>query len=383
MMVGCFGSQPVIGVLLPMTGDIAAYGQSMKNAIDLAIADAEEDGTLPSNMKLVWGDSESNPETAVRELRRLVGDERANLIIAGTTSGSAKELLPVIDELNVVCISPSASAPALTKESRLFYRTFASDELEGRKAGDFLFKNMADRSVVIYTGESEHARGIEPMFRHMFEQAQQGKVVGKVVLTTQNWERESADLLNAHAPDSVYIIAYAERTLEVLRHLRERNFQGTICVTSAFHSGEVIEQNPDLVEGVFFPQPNFDTKNEKTLVKEFVAAFESKYGSPPDIYAAHAFDTMRVVMEIVRITPQFRTKEIKQSLSFGLKEFDGVTGIIQFDERGDVHHNPVMFVVVDGKVLNYDNWVEEQKIKIAKRIRAMYGTPTPTATPTP
>lgn len=367
LSTGC-KSKPVIGVLLAETGEITYHGQSMRQGIELALEEARAAGDYPVGMELIWADSASDPEIAVQEYRRLVG-EGAKLVISGTTSGEAKAMLPAIDDLNVICLSPSASAPALTKESKLFYRVFASDELEGRVAGKFIYEDMSDHTALIYTGDSEHARGIEPTFRHMYETARGGKIPGKVVLTDAGWEQESSDLLAAHKPDAVYIIAYTERTLDVLRHLKALNFQGTICVTSAFHTAEVIEQNKDLAEGVFFPQPAFDTKDERKLVKDFVDAFEAKNGSSPDIYAAHAYDAMRVVMEIVRITSVFETSEIRKSLSFGLDEYPGVTGIIQFNELGDVHHNPIMFVVHDGNVLNYDRWVEDKKKEIARKLR--------------
>jgi len=200
----------------------------------------------------------------------------------------------------------------------------------------------------------------------MFEQSLGGKVVGKVSLTSPNWEQESADLLVAHNPESVYIIGYAENTLSVLRHLKQRGFQGIVCVTSAFYSGEVIEGERDLVEGVYFPQPAFDTHDENPLVQRFVTSFEGKYGLEPDIYAAHAYDAMRVVEHVVNETSVLETSELRKTLAFGLEEFPGVTGIIQFNEHGDVHHNPIMFVIKDGEVLNYERWLKEQK----KRIRA-------------
>jgi branched-chain amino acid transport system substrate-binding protein len=171
----------------------------------------------------------------------------------------------------------------------------------------------------------------------------------------------------------VYIIEYAENTLKVLRHLRQRGYKGIICVTSAFASGEVIEKEPELVEGIYFPQPAFDVLDEQEHVQRFVKAFRAKYNHDPDIYAAHAYDTMRLVMQVVRQTPVFQTSEIKKTLSFGLDEFPGVTGIIQFNEYGDVHHNPIMFIIKDGQVRNYERWVKEEKERIRKEIGRLLG----------
>jgi len=304
----------------------------------------------------------------VTELSRLA-KQGAHIVIAGTTSDEAKAYLPLLEKLNILALSPSASAPDLTKSSKNFFRVFASDELEGRRAGRFLREEQDADTVLIYAEDTEQARGIEPPFRQVFEQAMEGKVIGRVSMTDPAWQQKSADLLTANNPDSVYIIGYADSALQVLRHLRERSYQGTICLTSAFYSGNMIEREPALLEGVFFPQPAFDLKDERDLVQNFVSSYESAYGHPPDIYAAHAFDAARIVIHIIKQTPSFETTELRKSLMYSIKEFPGVTGTIQFDEHGDVKHNPIMFTIRNGEVLNFERFVKDQKKLIRGRIR--------------
>jgi branched-chain amino acid transport system substrate-binding protein len=365
------GSKPVVGLLLATSGPAASYGQAMKEGIDLALEQATNAGTLDPAVQFLWADSGTDPERAVLELRKLSAGG-ARLVIVGTTSDEAKALLPVLAETNTLALSPSASAPSLTKDSKLFFRVFASDELEGRRAGRFLREDQDRATTLIYAEDSEQARGIEPPFRQVFEQAMDGKVVGKVSLTDPDWQQQSADLLAANNPESVYIIGYAEGSLEVLRQLRDKAFEGTICLTSAFYSGEVIDQHPELVEGIFFPQPAFDMQDERDLVQDFVTAFNDKYGHDPDIYAAHAYDAARVVVQVINEVSVYETSELKKAMQFSLGEFPGVTGIVQFNDYGDVHHNPIMFTIREGEVLNYERYVKEQKKLIRDRIRRLF-----------
>lgn len=368
VVLSACGSKPVIGVLLPMTGSASTYGESMKQGIDLALDEAE--GNLPEGFQVVWGDSASDPATGVVELTRLA-DEGARLVVAGTTSGTAQAFLPVLEKTDTVVVSPSASAPNLTKDSRLFFRVFSSDELEGRRAGRFLYEDQDKTSVLIYAEDSAQARGIEPPFRQVFEQAMGGDVVGRVVVTDPDWQQQSADLLAANRPSSVYIIAYGDKTIEVLRHLREKGYEGTISASSAFYTNNIIKNHPELVEGVFFPQPAFDIKSEGKLVQGFVTAFRQRYQHDPDIYAAHAYDAMRLVIFVAKETPVFASAEIRKTLAFGVEEFPGVTGVIQFNDYGDVRHNPIIFIVKNGEVLNYERYIKEEKEKIRERIREL------------
>lgn len=368
-VAGC-GSNPVVGVLLPMSGEAGSYGDSMKKAIDLALAEAEAEGSLPPDLTVVWGDSASDPATGRNEIRRLAG-QGAKLIVTGTTSGTAKAFLPELDESDVIALSPSSSAPSLTKDSRRFFRLFASDELEGQRAGRFLFEGQNKSTVLIFSQDSEQARGIEPFFRQVYEGAMGGTVVGRVLVGDEHWHEECADLIAARQPESVYIIAYANKTLEVLRHLKAKGYTGTICATSAFYSGEVLEQEPELVDGVFFPMPAFEIQSELEVSRTFVDSFRAKFGHDPDIYAAHAYDAIRVAIAIPEITRAWEASEIRRALQFEIKEFPGVTGPIQFDDYGDVRHNPVIFIVKDGVVLNYTSYLEVEKQKIRERIKKL------------
>ena len=365
LLAAC-SSPPVVGVLLPTTGSASSYGESMKNGIDLALDEGKE--SFPKGFKVIWGDTASDPATGAEELRRMAG-EGARIVVAGTTSDTAHALLPVLEEADVIAVSPSASDPSLTKESRRFFRVFSSDELEGRRAGRFLYDDQDKTTVLIYAEDSAQARGIEPPFRQVYEQAMGGEIIGRVLAGGTNWEQESSDLLAAARPSAVYIIGYGDSTIKVLRHLREKGYNGLICATSAFYTNQVVEAYPELVEGVFFPQPAFDVKSEGQLAQDFVAAYRQRFRTDPDIYAAHAYDAMRVVIWVAGESKAFSTSEIRKTLAYGIKEFPGVTGIIQFNDYGDVHHNPIMFIIRDGQVLNYERYIDEERAKIREKIK--------------
>jgi branched-chain amino acid transport system substrate-binding protein len=338
----------------------------MKNGIDLALEEAQ--GTLPKGFQIVWGDTASDPATGADELRRMAA-MGARIVVAGTTSDTAHALLPVLEESDVIAVSPSASDPSLTKESRMFFRVFSSDELEGRRAGRFLYDDQDKTTVLIYAEDTAQARGIEPPFRQVFEQAMGGEVVGRVVINSDGWEQESSDILAAARPSAVYVLGYGEATISVLRHLREQGFSGLICASSSFYTNQIVDSHPDLVEGVFFPQPAFDVKTEGDLAQNFVAAYRQHYGVDPDIYAAHAYDAIRVVIWTIAEAKAYTTSEIRKVLAYGMKEFPGVTGIIQFNDYGDVHHNPIMFIIRDGQVLNFERYIDEDRAKITERIK--------------
>ncbi len=367
---GC-GKKPVLGVLLPSSGSAATYGESMSNAIHLALDQAHKKGSAPHGLQVFWGDSASDPKTGVAELLKLAKDDGAQLVIGGCTSGVAKAMIPVINREKIVVLSPSASAPGLTKKSQYFFRVFPSDELEGIRAGTFLYQDQSRQKVLIFSSGSVHARGIEPEFRLQYEQNLGGKIVGRVLLTDPNWQHEAEDILTAAQPDGAYVVAYADETVKVIKLLRHNRFNGTICATSALYDRAVLDANKTTLDGVFFPLPSFDPHSDKPIVKSFVTAYEARFGTEPDIFAAHAYDAVRVSLYALSHTKYLAADELVQTLHFDITNFPGVTGTIRFDDYGDVHHIPIMYIIKDGKVLNFDTYRKHLLQQIRNKILSL------------
>ena len=351
---------PVLGILLPISGDAATYGKSMSDAIHLALEQAKANDSLPPNFQAVWADSGSEPTQAIDEFKQLVDRSGAKIVIGGCKSDVASALIPTIKAERTICISPSASAPSLINKTKLLFRMFPSDDLEGTRAGDFLYKEQGRRKVLIFSSGNEHARGVEPEFRHEFEQNLGGKIVARILLTDPDWQRQATDALTSGQPDAVYIIAYAQPTVDVLKFLQQKHFNGTRCVTSAFYNRSVLDANQALVDGVYFPLPSFDADSKVKIVKDFVSAYRERYGVVPDIFAAHAYDAARVAVYVLKKAKYLQADELRKTIQFDLTDFQGVTGAIRFDDYGGVRHNPIMYIVKDGKVLNFERYRKQR-----------------------
>ena len=367
LATGC-GAKSAVGVLLPSTGVAGAYGESIESGIRLAITESREKNVYPRGLEVVWADSGSDPARALAELKKLVHDRGVRLVIGGATSAEARAIVPELDRLGVVCLSPSASAPDLSNQSQLFFRIYPSDDLEGHTAAAFLYERLAQKQVLLYEGNPEYARGIEPAFRKQYEEALGGSVAAVFSLADAGWRERSAAALGATGIGAVYIVAYAEETVDVLRHLAEQQFAGRVVATSAFYSTRVIRDAGPLAEGVLFPLPPFDRTSEKEPVLSFVNHYMETYNRAPDVFAAHGYDAMRYSIEVMRkAKPQLT--EIRQAMQFGVRDFMGVTGPIVFDDFGGVKHYPKMFLVKDGQVLSYERWLDSERSRIYRDIQ--------------
>ena len=368
LLAGC-ESKPVVGVVLPITGSASGYGVSIESGMRLAINDARDTGQLPPQFEVVWVDSESDPDKGIAEIRRLVDERGAKLILGGATSAEAGALVEVLDDINIVCLSPSASTPGLTKRSKLFYRIYPSDQLEGHTAGKFMIDRLRATETVLFVGNHDYVAGIEPEFRRQYEGALGGNVVATVDLESEGWNGKVSGVLQQHNPTAVYIVGYADEILEAILQLRADGFKGRIVTTSAFFTSEILKKSGDAAEGVLFPLPPFDRTVETEPIVSFVHRYMDTFERAPDVFAAHGYDAMKIAIQVLGIANPPETPEINKALHFGVTDFMGVTGPILFDDHGDVKHYPKMFIVKDGQVLGYRRYLDAERKRILRQVQ--------------
>ncbi len=371
LTIGC-GGAPIVGVMLPSSGAAASYGESIESGIKLALTEARGRNELPQGFEVLWAETDSDPTRAVEELRKMVAERDVKLVIAGATSAEALAIIPVLEELDVVCLSPSASAPGLAEMSRMFFRIYPSDELEGHTAANFLHEKLGKQRVLLVTGDTEYTRGILPEFRKQYEGALNGEIVAEISTTAADW-REQVDA-SLGGIEAVYAVGYAEEILDVVLHLQETDFRGRIVTTSAIYSGDVIREAGRASEGLFFPLPPFDRTSDKEPVLGFVNRYMDAYGRAPDVFAAHGFDAMNFVIRVMTLANPPETLEILKALNYGVTEQMGVTGPILFDDHGDVKHYPKMFIVKEGQVLSYQRHLETERRRILNQVQDLLQT---------
>ena len=122
--------------------------------------------------------------------------------------------------------------------------------------------------------------------------------------------------------------------------------------------------------GVFLTQSVFELDSEHSHVKTFVESFKEKYGEEPDIFAAHGYDAMKLiatVMEGRRPLPSEVPKGFRE-----INDFPGVTGSVQFNDKGDVLKLPRVYIIGQDLLLqDYNERARQQLEEIRKRKEAL------------
>lgn len=367
--LGCGDNKVEIGVILPLTGEQATYGEPIRRGIEVAFEEVSADPTYPHELALTIVDSEGKPEKA-RELLDDLYDDGAVAVIGGATSGEATEMIRIADRYDRLLLSPSASNPELTGISSNFFRVVPSDFRQASKMAVFATQTLGLKSVVIFAEAQPFAKGIQEVFKHEFERYE-GKVLETLEVQPHAGDVSGfVDRVQTLKPDAVYLAAYEAGTEAMIHSLKKAGFAGRILTTHAFAKPSAIARTGKDAVDVVLTQSVFEVDSDHAHVKTFVTDYEKKYGEKPDIFAAHGYDSMRVLTAAM-VGYQPIPSEILKGIR-GLQNFLGVTGSIQFDDKGDVQQFPRVYIVGDdGTLIDYDGYVARQKQELLDRMRRL------------
>lgn len=362
--LACTGGGPTeVGAVLPLTGDHALYGEPIRQGLELAYQELQADEELPFEIALSIEDSASDAQQSAELARQLYG-EGAVAVIGGVTTDAALAMVPAAERADKILLSPSASSPRLTGISRNFFRLYPSDFKEGTRMGNFAAQTLGIESAVILASESDYASGVQDVFKSEFER------YGGTVPAVIEYPADATDFTTVveqalgHNPVAVYVADYARNVATIVGQLREHGYEGKILTTSAFASPEIIEEAGQAAEGVILTLTAMPPDDPK--VAAFAQAFEAEYGHPPSIWAAHGYDALMVLvaaMKEVGTAPGDLWKGLR-----GLRNYSGATGVVQFDERGDVGKYPRTYVVDEGMLSDYEESLEEKRQELLRQI---------------
>lgn len=317
-----------IGVITPLTGDLANYGIGTKNAIQLAV---DEINLNDKKFELVIEDSPCNANNAVTVANKLVNIDKVDLIIGPMCSSELLAMAPTINDNKIVLISSSTTSPDITTAGDYIFRNVASDDLRAKVFAQYIFNEKNIKEIAIIYENDDAGVGYKEAFVKEYE-----KIGGKVVIA-EVYEKDTSDVrtqlakIKAKNPTSILMISYPSETGIILKQSKE------LGIKSNFFEGFEIMMDPqvaqiagDAVNGVIYIQSaTFDNQ----LNEEFKEKYKTKYGIDPAYYSVEAYDIMKIYDSVVKSKKDVKT--VRSNL-YNLKNFQGASGIITFDANGDV-----------------------------------------------
>ncbi|MBN2220861.1 MAG: ABC transporter substrate-binding protein, partial [Vallitaleaceae bacterium] len=218
---GSGSGEPIkIGMLTPLSGDLAQYGQAVLNAAQLAIkAVNDKGGVNGSQVELVYYDNEADQTKSLNLFNRLVDQDKIVALIGPVISGTSLVVAPEANSKKIPMITPTGTNTDITVGYDYVFRACYIDPYQGKMVAKFANEKLGAKSAVIFRNvSSDYSTGLADAFIAGFN----GEVVAD-----EGYTQEDSDFnaiitkIKDLNPDVIFIPDYFNKVGLVAKQLKE------------------------------------------------------------------------------------------------------------------------------------------------------------------
>jgi branched-chain amino acid transport system substrate-binding protein len=369
-----------VGGLLPLSGDLAVYGQTVQKGINLAVKQINQaGGPLGMELNVVFRDTQTDP-TALRDsAEKLVNVDKVPAIVGPMIRSDVAT--PVTAPNHVVIISPSNTPTWVTEldDDDYTFRTTASDAIQGQVLGRLAWEVGYRKASILYINDP-YGGGLAESTKDWFEKSG-GRVLGMAAYDPGSvaYKMQLKELAKGN-PDVLVLIGYPESGIVIIRQALSDGLFDQFLFPDGMQSEQIIDSvGGDYLEGMYGTGPGAaDTQS----YKNYLEAYEAEYGEKPaTAYTENAYDGLVIIALAIQaagaeafaadpgkaIRDNLRKvsnppgekitasvdgfRKAFELLSEGKDiDYEGAAGSIDFDEYGDTV-TPILVWKIEGNTI--------------------------------
>jgi branched-chain amino acid transport system substrate-binding protein len=285
-----------IGLMFTLSGPAAVLGEQGRDGFLLAAEKlGKKLGGLETEILVV--DDEQKPDIAVNKAKELVEREKVDFVVGPIFSNILMAIVKPVTDAGKVLVSPNAGTSTLAGKgcnANVFVTSYQNDQVHqvlGKYAQDKGFKRLFLLAPNYQAGKDSLAG---------FKLSYKGEVVNEIFtpLGQVDFSAELAQIAAAQ-PDAVFAFMPGGMGVNLVKQYRQAGL-ASVPFLSAFTVDEsTLPAQQDAAVG-FFGGANWAPNFDNPVSKEFVAAYEAKYGKVPGTYAMQAYDAAMLIDSAVK-----------------------------------------------------------------------------------
>ncbi len=341
-----------IGVVLPLTGPIAAFGQTSKGGLDIAY---EQNHKLKNGdtVKLIVLDDRGDKVEAATATKRLIDKNHVTAILGEVASSNSMAMAPVADKAKTPMITHASTNPRVTKGKTFVTRACFIDPFQGAVAANYALSKGYKTAVVVIDAKQDYSVGLAKAFKKAYKKGG-GKVLKTVFINSGDKDfNAQVSTIKSLNPDIVDFTGYYPEGALMVRQARAVGVKAPFIGGDGVGFPELIKIGGKAAEGFMYSDHFNEAAAKSPEAKAYVKAFHAKYHKAADSMGALAADAYGMILAAMNKCideGKAPTDKICVNKNLrGTKNYHGITGIININKQGNAVKSAVVNVVKNGK----------------------------------
>ncbi len=306
-----------VGVVLPLTGGQAKFGEIEKNSFEMGVEKINKAGGVNGRpIELIIEDDTSKPDVGRSAVERLISRDKVVMLTGGYSSSVTYGMCAVAQQRKIPFLVTTGSADKITEQGWQYVFRLNPPVSEYPKAlNSFLKEMVKPKTVAILHENTLFGQSGSAKF------AKQCEKMGIKVIVNEGYEHGAVDFkpmlikVKSANPDFVYMIAYVMDAALLMRQSKELNFNPKLFVGggAGFTLPEFVKNAGEAAELVFsatlwtpsVPYPG---------AKEYYDKYIKRYGTPTEYHGAEAYASIFVVADALKRSKDLTPASVREAL---------------------------------------------------------------------
>ncbi|HNW34789.1 MAG TPA: ABC transporter substrate-binding protein [Candidatus Ozemobacteraceae bacterium] len=330
-----------IGVIGALSGPKTVYGRPHFQGAALAAEEINAAGGIAGRpVELVSADDRGEMGRVGDLMTDLIYRKGVLAVLGSVDSGCTHVAAMMAVKAHVPHLTSVATDPSLTRAgSPWTFRTLADDDRQAAALVDWL-RGRGVKTVSLLAGESRYGRMGALIFARRFRE-KGGTIVGPVFMSaTAESASQAVNRGTIGHSQAVVLWMLTPEALHAAAELDRLRFTGIIAGGDGLASPAFYGCGSRAIEGIVVTCPyNADADTPEN--RAFREAYRSRFGTEADSFAAHAYDTIRLIATAVaalHVDEQLDLAGVRnelQKILVRIHPVKGATGEIAFDVTGN------------------------------------------------
>jgi branched-chain amino acid transport system substrate-binding protein len=345
------GETVTIGIVAPLTGPQSHIGKDLENAVRLAAEDANAAkvtiGGKPVRFEVDAEDDQADPKIATVVAQK-IADAHVAAVVGHFNSGTTIPASKIYSDAGIPQISPSATNPKYTEQGfKTAFRLVANDNQQGKVVGEYIARELKSKALAIIDDRTAYGQGVADVVERS------AKAAGANVVAREFTTDRSTDFkailtkIKGTRPDVLFFGGIDTQAGPMLQQMRGLGIDAQFIGADGIQSTELFKLGGSAVEGTLASFPGLPLAR-MPKGESFGERYRKKWNQDVVLYAPQGYDAFNVFVEAMKKAGS--TDPAKFLPEVAKTDYNGITGPIRFDEKGDIKDGPItIFKAVGGK----------------------------------
>ena len=329
-------NEPIkIGSILSVTGPAAFLGDPELKTLQLYVEDInKKGGVLGRQIQLVHYDDGSDANKANGFAKRLIDDDKVDLIVGGTTTGSTMSTVPLVERAGVPFISLAGAVVIVEPVKKFVFKTPHTD----RMAAEKVFEDMKKRGISKVALLSETSG-----FGQSGKKETEGVAAkyGISLVANETYGPKDTDMSpqltkikTTPGVQAVFIFGLGQGPAIATKNYKQLGISLPLYHAHGVASEEFIKLAGPAAEGARLPAAALlvanklaDKDPQKPVAVGYAKAFEEKWKTDVSTFGGHAYDGLMLAVDAIKRAKTTDKAAVRDALE-ATKGYVGTGGIV-------------------------------------------------------